>query len=191
MPSKIKKIFEKVVWWSGVIMAGLILGISIQFVKAWTEPIEAPPNGNVGAPINTGDLQQNKLGVLGVGGLLTSFFNLGNPLNQPQVGNVLTVESVIPSIIPGGTDTAKVAWAEGSSSGTGSGCYVSYSDNCSEKGFVNKGNLGFFGSCNPVGGGVNGSFFLPPGGVDACENVSTEWTVGLEGVAYLCCISGS
>jgi len=34
-------------------------------VHAWTEPTAAPPNGNVGAPINTGATAQTKVGQLG------------------------------------------------------------------------------------------------------------------------------
>src|SRR4030042_3378519 len=108
-----KKIFENAVWWSGVVMVGLVLGLTIQFVKAWTEPTVAPPGGNIGAPINTGINTQNKSGMLGVGGLMTSLLNLGNPAHQPQAGNILSVQSVIPPVTPGGTATAQVAWASG------------------------------------------------------------------------------
>ena len=69
MKLRFKKIFENAVWWSGVVMVGLVLGISLQFVRAWTEPTAVPPNGNVGAPINTGTIGQAKQGVLQVLGL--------------------------------------------------------------------------------------------------------------------------
>lgn len=39
----------------GVVMVGGI-------IYAWTEPTQAPPNGNVGAPINTGAQNQTKSG---------------------------------------------------------------------------------------------------------------------------------
>ena len=48
--------------WLSVIVIGIALGLAIQFVKAWTEPTDAPPNGNVGAPINTGAGIQTKTG---------------------------------------------------------------------------------------------------------------------------------
>jgi hypothetical protein len=67
-----KKIFENAIWWSGVVTVGLILGISLQFVRAWTEPTEAPPGGNVGAPINTGANIQTK----GVWGDITKMGDL-------------------------------------------------------------------------------------------------------------------
>jgi|GEM_PF-1423741 len=139
MRNKLKKVFENAVWWSGVVMVGLILGISLQFVRAWTEPIEAPPGGNVGAPINTGILPQNKSGMLGVGGLITSLLNLGDPGNQPQAGYVLQVKRVTlhdPVVDPGGTDTAQVAWGPG-----GGGWYVP-----SEVKLTNESHTGKFSS---------------------------------------------
>lgn len=71
-----------------MIIVGLVLGISLQFVRAWTEPTDAPPNGNVGAPINTSALTQIKAGILGVVGLVTNSFQLTT--GAPQPGYVLT-----------------------------------------------------------------------------------------------------
>ncbi|MFA5925969.1 MAG: hypothetical protein WC831_03455 [Parcubacteria group bacterium] len=48
--------------WLSVIVIGIALGFAIQFVKAWTEPSATPPNGNLGAPINTGAQNQTKSG---------------------------------------------------------------------------------------------------------------------------------
>lgn len=97
MKQKIKKIFENAIWWSGVIMVGLILGISLQFVRAWTEPTVAPPGGNVGAPINTGANQQLKgdflshIGSLGLAGVLETFgFKMPTGAG---VGKVLTSDA--------------------------------------------------------------------------------------------------
>jgi hypothetical protein len=52
MKHKIKKIFENAIWWSGVVMIGLVLGASLQFVRTWTNPAVPPPaasslSGNV------------------------------------------------------------------------------------------------------------------------------------------------
>lgn len=90
MKHKLKKIFESAVWWSGVVMVGLVLGLTLQFVRAWTEPGEAPPGGNVGAPINTGPIGQLKQGVLGVAGLLTNAFQMPT---GAQPGYVLTTDA--------------------------------------------------------------------------------------------------
>ena len=68
MKTKLKKLFSsRIAYWTGIIIFGVILGISLQFVKAWTEPTAAPPGGNVGAPINTSNVAQGKLGNLGIG----------------------------------------------------------------------------------------------------------------------------
>ncbi|MFA5925971.1 MAG: hypothetical protein WC831_03465 [Parcubacteria group bacterium] len=44
---------KNLIHWLSVIVIGIALGFAIQFVKAWTEPSATPPNGNLGAPINT------------------------------------------------------------------------------------------------------------------------------------------
>jgi len=56
---------QKITYWTGVITIGVILGFSLQFVRAWTEPNLNPPESNIGAPINTGNIAQNKSGQIG------------------------------------------------------------------------------------------------------------------------------
>ncbi len=67
MKTKLQTIFKKSAYWTGVILFGTILGISLQFAKAWTEPTATAPGGNVGAPITTGGAQQAKKGPLIIG----------------------------------------------------------------------------------------------------------------------------
>ncbi|EKE20095.1 MAG: hypothetical protein ACD_8C00056G0020 [uncultured bacterium] len=62
MKTKLKKI----TYWTGVSIVGIIVGISLQFARAWTEPGSAPPAGNVGAPINISTNPQIKTGSIGV-----------------------------------------------------------------------------------------------------------------------------
>ncbi len=57
---------QKSVYWLKVISLGLILGLGIQFAKAWTGPSAAPPGGNVSGPITTSDQGQQKAGSLSV-----------------------------------------------------------------------------------------------------------------------------
>jgi hypothetical protein len=38
MSNGIKKIFENAIWWSGILMMGLVLGVSLQFVRTWKNP---------------------------------------------------------------------------------------------------------------------------------------------------------
>lgn len=59
MKQKTKK---QVIYWFSVIVVGIALGLALQFVRAWTEPAQAPPGGNLGAPINTGAQNQTKQG---------------------------------------------------------------------------------------------------------------------------------
>ncbi len=66
---------KKSSYWLSVATLGIILGLSIQFTKAWTEPTAIAPNGNVGAPINTGDNSQYKAGALGIGKVLHGYSN--------------------------------------------------------------------------------------------------------------------
>jgi hypothetical protein len=120
-----KKIFENAVWWSGVVMVGLILGISLQFVRAWTEPTTAPPDGNVGAPINTGPIEQLRQGALGIVGLLKLYGGLQVPSGvisgTPQKDYVLTAKENPPG---SGIYDGTVAWAP-STGGTTDGYTVS------------------------------------------------------------------
>ncbi|PIR73625.1 MAG: hypothetical protein COU40_01440 [Candidatus Moranbacteria bacterium CG10_big_fil_rev_8_21_14_0_10_35_21] len=62
-----KTIKEQIIFWSGTVTIGVVLGISIQFVSAWVGPGSAPPAGNVEAPINTSNIGQAKKGGLALG----------------------------------------------------------------------------------------------------------------------------
>ena len=60
MKTKLKKLS----YWAGVGAVGIVLGVSLQFTRAWVEPTVAPPGGSIGAPINTGSTTQTKSGGL-------------------------------------------------------------------------------------------------------------------------------
>ena len=85
-----QKIIKQINYWLGVIAIGLILGVSLQFVRAWTEPAEAPPGGNLEAPINVSNsFQFKKAGLMlntsGISenGLLVSNGNVGIGTTTP------------------------------------------------------------------------------------------------------------
>lgn len=76
-----------ITYWLGIVIIGLSLGLAIQFVRAWTEPTTNPPGGNLGAPINTGDLAQGKTGGLIVNGTgATSPWGLLVPYGSVGIG---------------------------------------------------------------------------------------------------------
>lgn len=183
MKQKIKKIFENAVWWSGVVMVGLILGLTIQFVKAWTEPTVAPPGGNVGAPINTGIIAQAKQGVLQVLGLTV--------YNDPAVSGV----DVTGKVLTAQNANGAVAWAAG---GGGGNCFTYYCNNarnniCTNSGgtqkycpsgFQQKYDMGTWGSCVCDGGTALSSWlFSPPGGNCPCQEPDQR----PQGKAFVCC----
>jgi hypothetical protein len=71
--TKMKTIFRKRnLYWVSVIVIGVFVGISLQFVYAWVGPPSGvtPPGGNVGAPVTTGNVAQTKAGALTVIGEL-------------------------------------------------------------------------------------------------------------------------
>lgn len=170
-----KKIFENAIWWSGVVMIGLVLGLTLQFVRAWTEPAQSPPGGNLGAPVNTGPVAQLKNGVLGVLGLMV--YNDFNSNGINVTGKVLTAQDAY----------GAAAWAAG---GGGGGCYISFKagcsgDGCCLSGFANKGSLGGWGGCHRYsgsGGAYYGVYFKPPGG-----NCDSQSGLIPAGEAFLCC----
>ena len=64
MKTKLKKLS----YWAGVSVVGIVMGLSLQFTRAWVEPTIAPPGGNIGAPINTGSSTQTKTGPVAFNG---------------------------------------------------------------------------------------------------------------------------
>lgn len=66
------RVIHDVVQWGKVIVLGVVLGLGIQFVSAWTNPTVAPPGGNVAGPLTTGVVAQERLGALTVKGTMTT-----------------------------------------------------------------------------------------------------------------------
>jgi len=48
----------------GSICLGILIGVSVHLTKAWVEPDQMPPGGNIAAPLNTGNVGQSKGGGL-------------------------------------------------------------------------------------------------------------------------------
>ncbi len=100
MINKMKNV-KKIAYWGKTILLGTIIGLSLQFVSAWTEPSFTPPDDNLGAPLNTGTMGQAKEGGLllntagAKNGLLIQFGNMGigtlspkTPAPNDKTGNV-------------------------------------------------------------------------------------------------------
>jgi hypothetical protein len=52
-----------------IIVLAAIIGLTVAYAGAWTEPTEAPTGGNVEAPINVGTSSQYKTGAFAIGGI--------------------------------------------------------------------------------------------------------------------------
>ena len=72
MSEKTKSLFFQAL--PGVVVATLFGAVAI--ISAWTEPAQAPPGGNVAAPINVGPNTQYKSGALGIGGVFRAYSNV-------------------------------------------------------------------------------------------------------------------
>src|SRR4030042_892068 len=116
-----QKLSKKIAYWSGVIMVGVALGLAIQFVRAWTEPSAAPPNGNVGAPINTSANPQTKQGGLLLGSATPGGNKGQGTINADQV----CIRGVCQTTWPSGSSSpcSSPAGAPGSVYNTCTGCY--------------------------------------------------------------------
>ncbi len=67
-----QKITKRFTYWLEVAAIGIVLGLILQGARAWTEPGQTPPGGNLGAPINTGESTQVKAGSLGLNAVGTA-----------------------------------------------------------------------------------------------------------------------
>lgn len=62
----LKVVSQQATYWLSVIALGLMVGLSIQFAQAWTNPGAAAPGGNVPGPLTVGASTQTKVGQLNV-----------------------------------------------------------------------------------------------------------------------------
>ena len=65
-----KKVIENTAYWVGILVLGIVVGVTIKMVGAWVEPGAMPPGGNIAAPLNTSNVGQSKQGglTLNIGG---------------------------------------------------------------------------------------------------------------------------
>ncbi len=77
--------------WLGIIITGIMLGASIQFAMAWTEPSSKPPKGNLAAPLNVGNKFQEKAGGLFINRDNVSGFGLMNRNYLINYGSIIAM----------------------------------------------------------------------------------------------------
>lgn len=75
---------EKFNYWLKILVFGVFLGGCLQFTHnafaSWIEPTQSPPNGDLGAPLNTSANTQYKAGTLGVESLnVDNWLNITGP----------------------------------------------------------------------------------------------------------------
>ncbi len=61
---KAKKLHQRLTFWLGIVVLGSLIGLAVQFTRAWVEPAAPAPDGNIAAPINTGSVEQTKNGTV-------------------------------------------------------------------------------------------------------------------------------
>lgn len=62
-----KIVSPKILYWSKIIVIGLLVGVGLQLAQAWTSPGSNAPSGNVAGPITTSGVSQTKSGDLILG----------------------------------------------------------------------------------------------------------------------------
>jgi hypothetical protein len=119
MKREIRNLSQKITYWSGVVAIGLLVGLSLQFVRAWTEPSAVAPGGNVAGPVNVSDVFQSKAGSLEVRGLgiIGGVIPTGAALVIPN-GNV-AIGIPIPNNTKTGIIDVKDAWVRDANGGAG------------------------------------------------------------------------
>ena len=110
MKQKIKKFIAEAGILSLSLSIAFILVMGISIVRGWVNPTDTAPNGNVGAPINTSAVTQNKAGALGIGGILDvlgSIHSIGDICTDAGGGKCLSggggVDMEMGTVADGGT----------------------------------------------------------------------------------------
>lgn len=105
---------NRFLYWAQIIVVGLVVGIGIQVVQAWTGPSMSAPNGNVAGPLTTSGVQQTKSGNLILGNdlavsrnaVLGSYVSTSNTLGLCLSGVCHTTWASVLSGVTGGGVTS-------------------------------------------------------------------------------------
>lgn len=112
-----RSVFEKSAYWTGVVAFGLVAGLGIQFARAWVSPAQTPPDGNVGAPINTGAIDQVKQGIIrAVAGLQTPNLRV-EPIDANGDNVISGDENPTGKVLAAVDESGDIAYAAGNGGG--------------------------------------------------------------------------
>ncbi len=146
----------------------------LALILAWTEPTQAPPQGNVPAPINVGTTTQYKQGALGIGGVLQVYGGITTPVltvSGPNVG-IGTITPTYKLDVSGDINASGV-YRKGGIAGVS----VSCGSGTTPSGItISGGIVTSAGSCTPIGGG--GESYWTLSGSNLYPN-NTNWNVGI------------
>lgn len=89
-----KKLFQKkYVSIASVVVLGITLGLVIQFARAWAPPTASAPGNNIGAPITTGNYDQEKAGgTLTLRGVLSALGDITTDLISANIASLNTIQ---------------------------------------------------------------------------------------------------
>lgn len=105
---------NRVLYWAQIIVVGLVVGVGIQMVQAWSGPTQSAPNGNVAGPLTTSATQQSKTGNLILGNdlavsrnaVLGTYVSTSNASGLCLSGICHTTWASVLAGVPGGGVTA-------------------------------------------------------------------------------------
>lgn len=152
--------------------------VATGIILAWTEPSQAPPGGNVPAPLNTGNIAQEKVAglLLNTGafsnGLIVAYGNVGIGTTSP--GYKLDVNGTL-RLQPGSAPTANKG--------------VMYYDLSTDKFRCYEGTS--WTNCTGAGGGTITSISQGDGITLSSDPITTTGTVSLNTTAISGCTTGT
>lgn len=127
-----------------IIVLGLILGLGVSFVSAWTGPTTGAPGGNVNPPLNVGESAQTKGGSLIISNSVVSnednLYAGYNPSTNSITGGLASGPAVFHDIIKvsGQANFYNKVIIGDTTSGGGQTPEVSFNSNIKSKGFFAK-----------------------------------------------------
>jgi hypothetical protein len=116
---KLKQAIQEIGTTSLAVTLALVLFFGISIAKGWVEPIQTPPNGNVGTPINTSFITQIKQGAFGVQGLFAAFSGIDVATRDPNTNAIIATHNITGVATPvDGTDAVNKDYVDAAGGGS-------------------------------------------------------------------------